>query len=57
MKKKTKVEEPAEEIFFVPTALIDETKVILPLAVDFPSEGLNNMAKKINEIIEKINTL
>lgn len=30
-------------------------KVIHPMSVDFSSEGLNNMAKKINEIIEHLN--
>lgn len=30
---------------------------IIELSVDFPSEGLNNMARKINEIIMKVNTL
>ncbi len=53
-----------EEIVIAPEIVIPMTEVveilvvpnpILPLSVDYPSEGLNNMAKKINEIIERIN--
>lgn len=36
-------------------ATVEEKKPIEVLSVDYPSEGLNNMAKKINEIIEEIN--
>lgn len=28
---------------------------ITPLTIDFPSEGLNDMARKVNEIIKKLN--
>lgn len=30
---------------------------IIPLSVDYPSEGLNDIARKINEIISKVNGL
>lgn len=29
--------------------------VIHPLSVDFPSEQLNDMARKLNEVIEELN--
>lgn len=29
--------------------------VIHPLSVDYPTEGLNDMARKINEVIEELN--
>lgn len=38
----------------VEEVLSSQKKVILPLSVDFPNEGLNNLAKKINEIIESL---
>lgn len=47
--KKTKVEvvpEQAEAIVHTP---------IEKLPIDYPSEGLNNMARKINEIIDRLN--
>lgn len=41
-----------------PEVLVVETVIptlITLLSVDYPSEGLNNMAKKINELVEKEN--
>ena len=42
--------------------IVEQTLVVIPtpidkIAVDYPSEGLNNMANKINEIIDVINAL
>ena len=47
-KKVKKVEEETVTAPVVPTP-IDK------VSVDFPSEGLNNLAKKINEIIDHLN--
>lgn len=55
-KKKTKkaetiIRENPESIF----QPVEGGKVIQPLSIDYPTEGLNNMARKINEVIEEIN--
>jgi hypothetical protein len=36
---------------------IDIPTMIVPLSVDYPSEGLNNMARTINELVRKVNGL
>lgn len=51
MKRTNKKEEVAE----TPIAKPNRRKDIEPLAVDFPNEWLNNMARKLNEVIERIN--
>lgn len=48
-KVKVVVDEP---VAFVP---VESPQDIAPMAVDFPSESLNDMARKINEIIQFIN--
>lgn len=37
------------------TEIVDIPLLIQPLSVDYPSEGLNDMARKINEIIQYLN--
>lgn len=53
-KKKIKVSKEVVPIN-LETPEKDMRKVIQPLSVDYPNEGLNDMARKINEIIEEIN--
>lgn len=58
--RKIKVVEKFEEVLpvgipapeYIPPM---EKKVIQPISIDYTSEGLNDMARKINEIIEAIN--
>lgn len=38
-----------------PLESVSQKPQIASLAIDYPSEGLNTMARKINEIIECIN--
>ena len=38
----------------IPIAGEETTPKIDKLAIDYPSEGLNNMARKINEIIDRL---
>lgn len=49
-KKKENLDPEPEDVVLLPTPAVK----ILPLSVDYPSEGLNNMARKINEIIDHI---
>jgi hypothetical protein len=53
MAKKKEVKEIKEKIIVsIPD---DQSKdPILPLSIDYNNEGLNNIARKINEIIERI---
>lgn len=59
--KKTKVGEKAEvekkevEVVAVPEQVEVVPTTIALLSIDYANEGLNNMARKINEVIEKIN--
>lgn len=59
MKKKVvkKAKPNEEEVAFVPASWVDENPpvAINPVSVDFGREDLNNLAKKINEIVEYIN--
>lgn len=54
---------PKEEVTVETTdEIVEVVAAVVPtpidfLSVDYPSEGLNNMAKKINEIITKINPI
>lgn len=57
MPRPKKVKE--EEVMVETVEEIVEVKEVVPtpiekLSVDYPSEGLNNMAKKINEIIDRL---
>ncbi len=62
--KKVKKEE-VEDVTFVPVEEIEVAVEQLPvvptpittLTVDYASEGLNDMARKINELINRVNAL
>lgn len=59
MVRKSKVKElesenVAEEPELVSEPIPEESK-ITKLSIDYPSEGLNNIARKINEIIDILN--
>lgn len=51
-KKKEETKEKVEEVKEEETK--NEVLVPEPIAVDFPNEGLNNLARKINQVIEFI---
>ena len=56
--KKAKEPEIIIEPVFVKEPVIEIKKEVVPkLAIDYNSEGLNNMARKINEIIDYLNAL
>ncbi len=44
-----------EEVVEVIVAEVETPKVVIhPLSIDYPNEGLNDIARKINEIIHAI---
>lgn len=56
IKEPKKVKDAAVEILPTPEPVLDTVVhiSIAKLAIDYPSEGLNNMARKINEIIDHL---
>lgn len=56
--KKEEIVEAIETPAMVEPAEVQPAQVvptpIAPLSVDYPSEGLNDMARKINEIISRL---
>jgi hypothetical protein len=60
MKQKKVKESKAEVVVPVivevsSSGVVPITKVIHPIAIDFPSQQLNDMARKINELIDILN--
>ena len=55
--KKPKKEEVKEEEVIVEVPVETPKAEIGKLDADFPNEGLNNVVRKINEIIEYLNAL
>lgn len=54
---KNKTETIATTVTETPTVCVEVVPTsITYLSVDYPSEGLNNMARKINELIERFNS-
>ena len=56
-KKVKKIEEVKEEEVIVEIPVEAPKAEIGKLDADFPNEGLNNVVRKINEIIEYLNAL
>ena len=57
-KKKLKITEPIEvKMEDFPQELPSKKVEIGKLAIDYPNEGLNDMARKINELIDYLNAI
>lgn len=56
MGRPKKIVEEAIEILESGTEVIYTKPEISKLSLDYPSEGLNDMARKINEIIDRLNS-
>jgi len=56
MARPKKVEDSATaDVMEYVAALSQRSSGIAPLSIDYPNEGLNDMARKINEIINHLN--
>lgn len=53
-KKEPKFRSETAEVIFIPTPTVSSTSNIAKLPIDFTSEQLNDLARKINEIIDSL---